>query len=114
MNLSCPLYMYPDANTLILLEKLNLYNLDGGIEKTLQEVQEQVESSDPNDNDQCDDVLKKFITACDPNSESCSNANQHTYQGRVLYLSSTLTSFSYDLYLTHFHFQHKSYHRSSL
>eukprot|EP00956_Cyclotella_meneghiniana_P035873 scaffold118872_cov36-Cyclotella_meneghiniana.AAC.1 len=39
-------------------EDLNLYNLDGGIEKTLQEVQEQVESSDPNDNEQCNNVLE--------------------------------------------------------
>ena len=60
--------MNPDANNLILLEKLNLYNLDRGIEKTLQEVQEQVESSDPNDNEQCNNVLKRFFTACDPNS----------------------------------------------
>eukprot|EP00956_Cyclotella_meneghiniana_P041794 scaffold240115_cov36-Cyclotella_meneghiniana.AAC.1 len=59
---------------------LNLYNLDRGIEKTLQEVKEQVESSDPNDNEQCNNVLERFFTACDPNSESCSNANQHTYQ----------------------------------
>lgn len=79
--------------TFILLEKLNLYLVDQGIMKTLQEIKEQVDSSNPNDSAQCNDILGKFYTACDPNSETCANANQKTFQGEILYFSSCWTLF---------------------
>ena len=74
--------MHLNSKSLLLLEKLNLYNVDGGIGKTLQGIKKLVVDGDPNNTSQCNDVLIKFFTACDPNSESCSNANQHTFQGK--------------------------------
>eukprot|EP00956_Cyclotella_meneghiniana_P000924 scaffold1095_cov36-Cyclotella_meneghiniana.AAC.2 len=69
--------------------ELNLYNVDGGIGKTLQGIKKLVDDGDPNNTSQCNDVLMKFFTACDPNSESCSNANQHTFQAESNPLSYT-------------------------
>ena len=68
--------------------------MDSNVETTLQEVKKLVESSDSNDSVQCNAVLNKFHTACDPSAESCSSANQQTFQGETLFLSSLFALFS--------------------
>eukprot|EP00956_Cyclotella_meneghiniana_P037741 scaffold143621_cov36-Cyclotella_meneghiniana.AAC.2 len=65
-------------------DELNLFNWDQDISKALQDVKDLVEESNPGDKEQCIAVLEKFHTACDPNSESCSKSNPHTFQGRKL------------------------------
>ena len=78
--------------------------MDGGIRKTLQEIKKMVVDGDPNDSSQCNDVLSKFFTACDPNSESCSNANQHTFQGKTYFIFLLIWPYFFQ-YLIDFHLQ---------
>eukprot|EP00956_Cyclotella_meneghiniana_P013064 scaffold18706_cov41-Cyclotella_meneghiniana.AAC.1 len=68
-------------------DKLNLYDLED-IGKRLQAVKHTVQSGNSNDSSNCNAVLNNFHSACDPSSESCSSANQQSFQGRALLLAS--------------------------
>ena len=78
------------------LQKLNLYDLED-IGKRLQAVKHTVQSGNSNDSSNCNAVLNNFHSACDPSSESCSSANQQSFQGRALLLA----SWCFPIWLTH-------------
>ena len=60
---------------------LNLYQFDVGIKQKLADVKAlAIPSRNPT---QCTAVLEQFYSACDPTKDSCSNANQQTFQVTV-------------------------------
>jgi len=67
----------------IKVDELNLYQFDVGIKVKLEQVKALVGTSSSSDSDQCDNVLKQFYSACDTTKDSCSNANQQTFQVTV-------------------------------
>ena len=64
----------------INVKKLNLFALDQGIRQKLADVKALVAASSSSNSQQCGQILERFYSACDPMKESCSNANQQTFQ----------------------------------
>ncbi len=61
--------------------ELNLFQFDVGIRQKLADVKTLVSSS--SNSQQCGEVLEQFYSACDTTKDSCSNANQQTFQVTV-------------------------------
>ena len=64
----------------IHVSELNLFDVDRDIRGKLQLVQGLVSGGSSSNFTACTSVLEQFHSACDPNKESCSNANQQTFQ----------------------------------
>lgn len=79
----------------IFMQKLNLFAYDQDIGQKLKNIKQKVKDSSTNDRAQCKIILEYFQTACDPIDESCSKANQHSYQGMIAF-----NSVCFDYYLT--------------
>ena len=60
-------------------EKLDLFNFDNELGTTLKSVKEKVKGSS-SDTELCNEVLSFFHSACDPKKDSCSKANQQSFQ----------------------------------
>ena len=60
-------------------EKLDLFNFDNDLGTTLKSVKEKVKGSS-SDTELCNEVLSFFHSACDPKKDSCSKANQQSFQ----------------------------------
>ena len=73
--------LYHVSNTISFHQKLNLFAYDEGISQRLQDIKDLVGSSDSTDSSQCNAILESFHSACDPNLDSCSTANQQSFQG---------------------------------
>ena len=60
-------------------KKLDLFDTDQGIGETLKHVKNLAKWKSDTTREQCNTVLEEFHTACDPNEESCSSANQQSF-----------------------------------
>ena len=60
---------------------MNLFTFDQDIGQRLEQIKDEVNNADVNDNEQCNDILEHFHSACNPNSNSCSKANEQSFQG---------------------------------
>jgi uncharacterized protein YukE len=67
----------------VAVSDLDLFDADGGLRSKLQDLRNKVASSSSDNPDQCNAVLSQFHTACDPLQESCSQANQQSFQVTV-------------------------------
>ena len=65
------------------MQQLNLFTFDQDIGQRLQHIKDEVDNSSADDSAQCNTILEYFHTACDPDSESCSKANQQSFQGTI-------------------------------
>jgi hypothetical protein len=61
---------------------LKLFNLEQDMKTRLEEVKNLI-STHNNPYNQCEAVLKYFHSSCDPSKNSCSNANQQSFQVTV-------------------------------
>ena len=61
-------------------EQIDLFNFDDDLGTTLKNVKDKIKGSGSDTPGLCNEVLSFFHSACDPKEDSCSKANQQSFQ----------------------------------